>query len=401
MRPLPPLPPIPPVRASRWRACRFTTEQIRIVDDSLRAADGRPTITTISGIEADLRASGGRLEAPRFNGRLGRTEVTGSAVMGGDGARLRLASTSLDNADLQSLFALAAMPPPPALRIEGKAPFELATTIAPDFRTFVASGRAAIERVTLGTLVLDKLQTPFSYEGGVFRLDSLAFGLYGGQQRGAVAIDLGQPAPVYTIRTSITGLDVNRALGAATTLKDVLLGTASMSGTVTGSGSTADAIERSLRGTLAFQVENGVLRNYPILANVNQVLGITGGEGRDTRFERLRGRAEIGGGRARVRDLALQAGELSVVGDGVVGFDRTVDFRLHAVLSGGKSGQLAQRVGPLGALRDREGKIDVPLTVTGSAMAPRTRVEAGAFAKKRAKEELESGFLKLLQKARD
>ncbi len=375
--------------------------EIRVVDDSLRAAGGGPTVTTISAIEADLRASGGRLEAPRFTGRLGQTVVTGAAAMGPDGARLRLTSASLNNADLPALFALAAMPAHPELAIQGRAPFDLATTIAPDFRTFVASGRVALERVSLGAISLENFESPFRYERGVFRLDSLVFGLYGGRQRGAITIDLAHEAPVYTIRTAVTGLDVNRALGATTTMKDVLLGTAAVSGTVTGSGSTTEAIERSLRGNLTFEVANGVLRNYPILANVNQVLGITGGEGKDTRFERLSGTAAIGGGRARVRDLALRAGALSVLGQGVVTFDRAVDFRLHAVLSGEKSAQVAQRVGPLSALRNREGTIDVPVTVTGSAMSPRTKVEAGSFAKKRVREELESGFLKLLQKSKD
>jgi uncharacterized protein involved in outer membrane biogenesis len=375
--------------------------EIRVVDDSLRAAGGGPTITTISAIEANLRASGGRLEAPRFTGQLGQTVVTGAAAMGPDGARLRLTSASLNNADLPALFALAAMPPNPELAIQGQAPFELATTIAPDFRTFVASGRIALERVSLGAISLENLESPFRYERGVFSLDSLAFALYGGRQRGAVTVDLGHEMPVFTIRTAVTGLDVNRALSATTTMKDVLLGTAAVSGTVTGSGSTADALERSLRGNLKFEVANGVLRNYPILANVNQVLGITGGEGKDTRFERLSGTAAIGGGRARVRDLALRAGALSVLGQGVVTFDRAVDFRLRAVLSGEKSAQVAQRVGPLGALRNQEGTIDVPVTVTGSAMSPRTKVEAGAFAKKRVREELESGFLKLLPKSKD
>ncbi|MGH7628863.1 MAG: AsmA family protein [Gemmatimonadales bacterium] len=375
--------------------------EIRVVDDSLRAAGGGPTVTTISGIEADLRASGGRLEAPRFTGRLGQTVVTGAAVMGPDGARLRLTSASLNNADLPALFALAAMPANRELAIQGRAPFDLATTIAPDFRTFVASGRIALERVSLGAISLENLESPFRYERGVFKLDSLAFGLYGGRQRGAVTIDLVREVPVYTIRTAVTGLDVNRVLSATTTMKDVLHGTAAVTGTVSGSGSTAEAIERSLRGNLSFELRDGVLKNYPILANVNRAVGITEGEGKDTRFERLSGTAAVGGGRARVRDLILQAGELSVLGQGVVTFDRTVDFRLRAVLSSEKSGQLAQRVGAVGALRDREGRIDVPVSITGSALAPRTRVEAGVIAKKRVKETLESGFLKLLDKARD
>ncbi|MGH7518508.1 MAG: AsmA family protein [Gemmatimonadales bacterium] len=375
--------------------------EIRVVDDSLRAAGGGPTVTTISAIEADLHASGGRLEAPRFTGRLGQTVVTGAAAMGPDGARLRLASASLNNADLPALFALAAMPPNPELAIQGRAPFELATTIAPDFRTFVASGRVALERVSLGAISLENLESPFRYERGVFSLDSLTFGLYGGRQRGTVTVDLAREVPVFTIQTVVTGLDVNRALSATTTMKDVLLGTAAVSGMVTGTGTTAEALERSLRGNLKFEVANGVLRNYPILANVNQVLGITGGEGNDTRFERLSGTAAIAGGRAGVRDLALRAGALSVLGQGAVTFDRAVYFRLRAVLSGEKTAQLAQRAGAVGALRSREGTIDVPVTVTGSATSPRTKVEAGAFAKKRVKETLESGFLKLLDKAKD
>ena len=231
--------------------------EIRVVDDSLRTAAGGPTITTISDVEAALKAGAGRLEAPRFTGRLGRTVVSGTVAMGPDGVRLRLSSLSLDNADLASLFALAALPANPLLRIQGKAPFDLSTTISPDFRTFVASGRAAIERVSLGTIVLDQLQSPFRYEKGIFALDSLGFGLYGGRQRGAVSIDFGRDVPQYTIRTSVTGLDVNRALSATTTMKDVLGGTGIISGTVTGSGNTAGVIKQSLRGTLAFRIENG------------------------------------------------------------------------------------------------------------------------------------------------
>jgi hypothetical protein len=42
----------------------------------------------------------------------------------------------------------------------------------------------------------------------------------------------------------------------------------------------------------------------------------------------------------------------------------------------------------------------VPLTVSGSAMAPRTHIEGRCVRQERVKEELESGFLKLLQKPR-
>ena len=350
---------------------------IRVVDDSLRIGD-KPTITEITGIEADLEAVGGALTVRRFTGRLGATSVSGSADMGPRGAHLTLVCQSLNSADLPSLFALAGLPPYPGLSLEGAAPIELNTSVAPDLKTFVASGRASVDRVKLGVLTLDSLRSLFRFEGGVFTLDTLVFGLYGGAQRGAVRVDLAREVPAYTITTSITGLDVNRALTAAVAMPNVLLGTVAVSGQVTGSGSTAEAIQQGLGGQLRMELRNGVLKNYPLLARANEVLGVTGGSGNDTKFESVTATANIGQGRARVPDLALRAGDLRVQGQGVVSFDRTVDFHLRA------------------DLKSPVGHVQVPITVSGSATAPVTHVQVGEFAKQKAKG-VGSGLMKLLQ----
>ncbi len=351
---------------------------IRVVDDSLRTA-GNPTITEITDIEADLEAGAGALTVRRFTGRLGTTSVTGSADMGRNGAHLTLVCGSLKSADLPLLFALAGIPPYPGLVIEGAAPVELRTQVAPDFKTFVATGRASVERVRLGVLTLDSLRSPFRFEGGVFSLDSLAFGLYGGAQRGSVRVDLSREVPTYAINTSVTGLDVDRALTAALAMPNVLLGTVAVSGQVTGSGSTADAIQRGLGGRLRMELRNGVLKNYPLLAQVNHVVGVTGGSGNDTRFESITGTANIGEGRARIPDLVLKAGNLGITGAGAVAFDRTVDFRLRA------------------DLKSPVGHVQVPVLVSGSATAPTTRVQVGEFAKQKVKG-IPGGLKKLLGK---
>src|SRR5512135_2940044 len=307
--------------------------RIRIVDDSLTGPKGEPTVSTISNVEADLQAAGGDIKAPRFTGRLGSTTVTGAAEAGPKGASLQLASESIESADLPSLFALAGMRPYPGLAISGKAPFELSTTIASDFKTFVAAGKAAIAHVKLGTLALDDMSSEFRFEKGVFTLNPFTFTFFGGKQQGSVTIDLSQPAPVYTIRSGVSGLDVNRALSATTTMKDFLLGRASVTADVRGSGSSAPAIQKSLTGTVKFQLTNGVIKNFPLLARVNQALGITEGNDNDTKFESLSGTAAIGGGKAKTNDLLLKAGELSMNGAGVLGFDQSLDFKLHAVMS--------------------------------------------------------------------
>jgi uncharacterized protein involved in outer membrane biogenesis len=372
--------------------------RIRVVDDSLRTRSGGPTITTITDIEAELQAAGGALKVPSFTGKLGHTTVNGSAEAGPRGATLHLTSESIENADLPALFALAAMPPYPDLSISGKAPVELNTNIAPDFKTFVATGKASIDRVKFGTFVLDRMSSSFRFDKGVFTLDPFNFTFFGGKQQGTVAVDLNQPAPVYTIKSSLTGLDVNRALSATTSNKDFLFGTANLSTTVKGSGSSAPAIQKSLAGTAKFQLANGMIKNFPLLAAVNQALGITEGTGKDTKFESLSATATIGGGKAQSNDLLLKAGELTMTGAGVLGFDQSLNFKLNTIVSAAKSQQLLAKLGPLGRLRNEQGQLVIPVTVGGTTLAPKYGVDVGAVAKAQAKEQLQQGAQKGLMK---
>ena len=82
----------------------------------------------------------------------------------------------------------------------------------------------------------------------------------------------------------------------------------------------------------------------------------------------------------------------------MLGFDQSLDFKLHAVMSAAKSQQLLGKLGPLGRLRNAQGEIVVPVTVTGTTRAPKYGVNVGSVAKKQAKEEIQKGLIKLFQK---
>lgn len=400
------LAPVPPAGGAsksggpgvELHALRIRDGAIRVVDDSLRAAGGGPTVTTISDVAADLQAEGGTLKVPSFTGRLGGTVVSGSTEAGPKGITLHLSSESIEGADLPRLFALAGMRPFPGLAIEGKAPFEMTTSVAPDFSTFVVTGKAAIERVKMNTITLQSLQAPFKLAKGIFTLDPLTFTMYRGRQQGAVSIDLNQPEPVYTIRTTVDGLDVDQALSANTTMKNLLTGTGKLTGNVRGSGSTAPAIEKSLAGTLRFELVNGVVRNFPLLAAINKAIGITEGTTSDTKFQSFSGTAKIGGGKAQTDDLALRAGELSLVGAGTLGFDQSLTFKTLAIFSTAKSAELAGRVGLVKRLENARGEIQIPVTITGTATAPKTTVDVQSVAKKQVQDQLQKGLIKLFQK---
>jgi uncharacterized protein involved in outer membrane biogenesis len=399
-----PVPPSPAVDTSKAGSAielnqlRARAGSIRIVDDQLRSPSGGPTVSTITGVEADLQATGGRVKASELTGRLGESVVTGSADMGPEGVELRLHSESIHSADVPALFALAGMQASPLLSIEGKAPFEMTISFPPGFATHRVTGKAAIDRVKFGTLAFENLQAPFHLEQGVFTLDPLSFTTYGGRQLGSVSVDLNQPVPVYTIRTSVNGLDVNQALSANTTMKNFLAGAGRLAGNVRGSGSTAAALERTLTGTLEFELKDGVIRNFPLLAAINQALGITQGTDRDTKFQSFSGTATLGGGIARTNNLVLRAGELSLTGKGTLGFDQRLNLGLVASVSSGMSSQLLQRVGMLKSLSNDRGQVTFPVKVTGTTTAPQITPDLGSIAKKQVEGKVEKGLLDLLGK---
>jgi AsmA protein len=271
-------------------------------------------------------------------------------------------------------------------------------SLPPGFAAYKVAGKASMERVKFGTLAFEGLQAPFHLEREVFTLDPLSFTTYGGRQLGIVSVDISKPVPVYRIRTSVQGLDVNRALSANTTMKNFLAGSGHLTGDVRGSGSTAVALKRTLTGTVEFDLKDGVIRNFPLLAAINQALGVTQGTDRDTKFQSFSGTATLGGGAARTNNLVLRAGELSLTGKGTLSFDQRLDLRLVAGVSPAMSKQLAQRVGLLKNLSNDRGQLTFPVIVTGTTTAPKISVDLGSIAKKQVEGKVEKGLMDLLQK---
>ena len=100
----------------------------------------------------------------------------------------------------------------------------------------------------------------------------------------------------------------DRALSGNTAAKHVLLGNGRASASLEGSGFDAGALASRLHGTVVVALRNGVVRNLPLLARINQVLKLTGGDSKDTRFESLDGSFSLAAGKAHTEDLRLGGG---------------------------------------------------------------------------------------------
>jgi uncharacterized protein involved in outer membrane biogenesis len=399
---------------------------LRIVDDRLRDARGQPTVASVRSIGATLHASGGRVVIPRFSGKVGSTDVNGAMQMGADGAELRLAIPSVGAADLPELFALAGMEPNHTLAISGKAPLTMTITApkTPESdrktekrgsrtATAVVTGKTSIEHVRLGKVPLDGLATTFRYAKGVLTLDPLAFSTYGGREQGSATVDVNGKASTYAVRTTISGLDVGAALAGMTQVKDKLTGSAKVTANVTGAGSDAAAVERSLAGTVQLDMVNGIIHGMPILARLNSALGASAGgaaaKSDDTPFQALHGTARIANGRAQLTNLHVTTGEVNLAGSGTVGFDHTVDLSLVAQLSAAAANAAAASLGGITSrlgdvvehLQSSHGTIAVPVTVTGTLAAPKIGVDVGALAKAQVQNQLRQQVERLMGVSRE
>jgi hypothetical protein len=366
---------------------RVTKGAIRVVDDSLRTAAGASTITQITNVEAHLQSSGSTITVPSFSGTLGQTALTGSAKSGPDGVSLHLSVPSIANADLPSLFALAGMAPMSGLSIGGVSPVDVTTTIGSDLTTFTVNGTAGFERLTMNTISLQHLKSPFRFEKKVFTLDPMTFDLYGGHQTGTITVGMATATPTFTIRTTTTGLDVNQALSATTTMKDKLAGTARLVANVRGSGTSQPMIEKTLAGTVGFDVANGALHNFPLMGAINAALGAVGqaGSSPDLKFTSFSGTAAIANGHATTNDLALKSDLVTVTGAGTYGFDQSLAFKLKTGLSAAASSQIARTVSFASRLEDSQGQITVPVNVSGTASSPKFGVDVKSAATQQVK----------------
>ncbi len=353
-------------------------------------------------VDADITATlvrkNGALTISDLKAALPHTAIEGSGRIGDSGASLDLSTAAMDTRDLPAVMGLLGMAPIPGLSVEGATPLRVKLTVPSGPRPLSASGTASIERLRLATLTLKQVKAPFRLQAGVLTVNPLTFDSYKGKETGSVRLNLNHTPASYQVDTAMTGLDVNAALSANTAVKNTLYGTGSADGKVTGAGFDPGDLKRSLEGTAKVDIRDGVIKNFPLLAAINRVLRVTGGEGRDTKFDRLKGTFAIGKGKARTEDLKLRAGDLTVVAKGAIRFDLTLNLEALAVFSPEKSKAFTHSVGELRGLTNAQGELQIPLTIKGPVSAPVITPDLSGMVRKKLenklKDQLKKGVLK-------
>lgn len=279
-----------------------------------------------------------------------------------------LTADKIDVADIQGVFAPGRKPTVPA-RQGGSGESLFART--------TGSGRLRAGAITYGQLILDSVQTDIALDRGLIRLDPLTSGLYGGRQRGSVAIDTRRTPSYVTVASTLEQVDANRLASAVAGMRDAIYGTLAAVAHVTFAMDGAENITRTLNGTLAFKIPNGRIANMDLMYQIASIGQFVAGQrtaSPSTSVTAMSGSFKVSDGVASTNDLtaSIEGGRVGAAGT-INLVNQALNLRTTAVLARGFT-QLAgitQVGGLMGTvLANQRGELVIPMLVTGTVQHP-------------------------------
>jgi len=241
------------------------------------------------------------------------------------------------------------------------------------------NGSVVVGYLNYDQLVLNNVKANVVLDRGVIKLAPVTAQIYGGQQTGAITIDVRQRPATVSMTTNLQKVDANRLLSSSTSLKDVLYGLLGMNGGVAFQMASANDIAKTLSGKLSLNLADGKLAHVDFMNQLAAVArfaqsGGTGTEQTFTDLVRLTGTFDIKNGIAQTDNLqaVLDGGTLAAQGMANL-TDQSLNMHVTAVLTKATS----EKVGgtTIGgymntALENTKGELVVPVVVTGTFQKP-------------------------------
>lgn len=223
-----------------------------------------------------------------------------------------------------------------------------------------------------------------------------------GQWNGSADFRMGGKVMGGGTRGAIRDIDINEFLSSFTSSSGKVYGLLSMpSSALQFSGRNAAETLNSLKGTAKMSVTQGHIAGTDLPATLERVFGnpqsgnpeLTSASKGNTNFSTLSADINIAERKMNVANLLLDSPVIRITGNGVIGFDESINFALVAHVSGGHLGQIINT----GPLHMPNMNADIPLTVTGTVESPQVRPQIGKMAKAAVQDTVRGivgGFLK-------
>ena len=355
---------------------------------------------------------------------LGLTLVMGGSAINVKGtatkglANVTAASASINSSDLPVAVPLAKPVEVKDLHLnvrakyppkEGTAPLELAEVPNLGLTVALGSSRVEVKGSVLGGLAkvtatsklvntadlpivvplkkpveIKDLQAAAELKGQEARLTNLTLQLFGGFLRTQGTLGLGTPTPPFTGTVSLQGLQVGPALQAVGTDQVSLSGTANAELALSGRGFTHPDLVKALAGTGRMSVREGKIEGINLLqqaAMLLKVVGVSLDNVKATAFSTIESDVVIKQGLIGLQRVLIDSHDFQATGGGTIGLDQSLDMKLNLNLSQALSQKIAAG-SPIAKVAMTNGRLSLPLVITGSTQAPSYGLDTKMFAGK-------------------
>jgi AsmA protein len=219
---------------------------------------------------------------------------------------------------------------------------------------------------------VSNLQIAAEVKGQDALLQNASFQLFDGQVTAQGRVTSGSEAPPFTGKTTIQGIQLGPVLNALATTQISVSGTAGADLALQGRGFSMPDLTKSLEGTGHVAVKDGKIEGVNLLQeaiSLLKVVGISLDDAKATAFSTIETDLAIKQGIIHVQRLLMDSHDFQATGGGTVGFDQTLNLIVNLNLSQGLSQKIAGS-SPVAKLALKEGRLSLPLLITGTAQAP-------------------------------
>ncbi|MFQ5756685.1 MAG: AsmA family protein [Acidiferrobacterales bacterium] len=349
-------------------------------------------------LRTDFSASGQHLALSRLNTRLDQTALTGSLTIRNFARPAYGFKLSLNQIDLDRYLPPPAPPPsapgsktPAPPGAGAPAPVAIPLDI---LRALAVQGELRANKLKAFGVRSANVAIKLKAKNGLITLGPNQAKLYGGAYAGKTLIDARGKAPAFTLNETLARIRLGPFLTDAG-ITEQLSGRGTLRLALRARGLDADAITRTLTGTLALSLKKGELKGVDLQKMINDIVTLTEkAKGRPasikpkptdaTPFDSLSASFKIKNGIARNEDLRLQGpfllaskkkGGLWANGKGTADLPRqTINYRLMV-----KFAEDASRRGTT-----------IPIDIRGSFAEPQFKPDWNALIKAEVKKKIET-----------
>ena len=220
---------------------------------------------------------------------------------------------------------------------------------------------------------LKNLEVTAGLKGQDARLSAFSFQIFNGQARADGGMSLGSAAPPFHGKVTMQGVQIGPALDAVS--PDSLIsvsGTAAMTLAVTGRGFSLPELTTALEGPAHMEIKDGKIEGLNLTreaATLLKVAGISLDQAKATAFSTIETDVLIKQGVVTVQKLLMDSHDFQAAGTGTVGFDQALNLAVNMNLSLPLS-QQAAGASPIAKLALKDGRLTVPLLITGTVQQP-------------------------------